>query len=99
MGSRLHPSRFFILDGWLERHEGTFSLFPLRAADIAFPRYHLNINSTELVERLIHEKSVLIVPGDHFGLDHYLRISLGLPPDYIPAGLDRIDELIGEVQR
>ena len=83
---------FPILDGWLESHEGTFSLIPPRAAAIAFPRYHLDVNSTELVERLIHEKSVLIVPGDHFGLDHYLRISFGLPPDYLRAGLDRIHE-------
>jgi aspartate/methionine/tyrosine aminotransferase len=51
------------------------------------------------VERLIHEKSVLIIPGDHFGLDHYLRISFGLPPDYLQAGLDRIHELIVELQR
>jgi aspartate/methionine/tyrosine aminotransferase len=75
-----------------------FSLIPLRAAAIAFPRYHLSINSTELGERLNHEKSVLIMPGDHFGLDHYLRISFGLPPDCFQAGLDRIHELILELQ-
>lgn len=89
---------FPILDGWLESHEGIFTLVPPQAAAIAFPRYHLDINSTELVERLIHEKSVFIVPGDHFGLDHYLRISFGLPPDYLQAGLDRIHELIVELQ-
>jgi aspartate/methionine/tyrosine aminotransferase len=86
-----------MLDGLLEGHEGTFSLIPLRAAVIALPRYHLNTNSIELVEQLIHEKSVLIVPGDHFGLDHYLRISFGLPPDYLQAGRDRIHELIVEL--
>jgi aspartate/methionine/tyrosine aminotransferase len=89
---------FPILDGWLESHEGTFSLVPPQAAAIAFVRYHLEVNSTELVERLIHEKSVLIVPGDHFGLDHCLRVSFGLPPDYLRAGLDRIHELIVELQ-
>jgi aspartate/methionine/tyrosine aminotransferase len=89
---------FPILDGWLESHEGTFSLIPPRAAAIAFARYHLDVNSTELVERLLREKSVFIVPGDHFGLDHYLRISFGLPPDYLRAGLDRIHELIVELQ-
>jgi aspartate/methionine/tyrosine aminotransferase len=88
---------FPILDGWLEGHEGTFELIPPRAAAIAFARYHLDINSTELVERLMCEKSVLIVPGDHFGLDHYLRISYGLPPEYLRAGLDRIHELIVEL--
>ncbi len=88
---------FPILDGWLESHEETFTLVPPQAAAIAFARYHLHVNSIELVERLMREKSVLIVPGDHFGLDHHLRISFGLPPDYLRAGLDRIHQLIVEL--
>ena len=88
---------FPILDGWLESHEGTFALVPPQAAAIAFARYYLDVNSTEFVERLRREKSVLIVPGDHFGLDHHLRISFGLPPDYLRAGLDRIHQLIVEL--
>jgi aspartate/methionine/tyrosine aminotransferase len=88
---------FPILDGWLESHEGAFALVPPQAAAIAFVRYHLDVNSTELVGRLIREKSVLIVPGNHFGLDHHLRISFGLPPEYLRAGLDRIHELIAEL--
>jgi aspartate/methionine/tyrosine aminotransferase len=86
-----------ILDAWMEDHEGTFSVVPPQAAAISFVRYHLDVNSTELVNRLMREKSVLIVPGDHFGLDHHLRISFGLPPDYLRAGLDRIHQLIVEL--
>ncbi len=89
---------FPILGGWLESHEGIFALVPPQAAAIAFARYHLEINSTEFVERLIREKSVFVVPGDHFGLDHHLRISFGLPADFLRAGLDRIHELIVELQ-
>ncbi|OQY21404.1 MAG: aminotransferase [Anaerolineaceae bacterium 4572_32.1] len=89
---------FPILDSWLESHEGIFSLVPPQAAAIAFARYHLDINSIELIERLIQEKSVLIVPGEHLGLDHHFRISYGLPSDYLRAGLDRIHELVIELQ-
>jgi aspartate/methionine/tyrosine aminotransferase len=89
---------FPILDGWLEGHEGTFALVPPRAAAIAFVRYHLDVNSTTLVDRLMRERSVLVVPGAHFGLDHHLRISFGLPPDYLRAGLERIHGLIAELQ-
>jgi hypothetical protein len=81
----------------MEGHENTFSLTPPGAAAIAFVRYHLDINSTVLAERLRQEKSTLIVPGDHFGMDNYLRISFGLPHDYLVAALDRIHELIVEV--
>ncbi len=88
---------FPVLQDWMDQHGGTFQLTPPDAAAIAFVRYHLPINSTELAERLFREKSVLVVPGDHFGLDHFLRISFGLPREYLLAGLDRIHELIEEL--
>jgi aspartate/methionine/tyrosine aminotransferase len=88
---------FPVLERWMNQHGDTFSLSPPDAAAIAFVRYQLDINSTELAERLFREKSVLIVPGDHFGLDHFLRISFGLPHEYLLAGLDRIHELIVEL--
>lgn len=87
-----------ILDGWLEGHEGVFSLVPPQAAAIAFVRYHLDVNSTELVYRLIREKSVLIVPGDHFGMDRFLRIGYGLQPGYLRSALDRVHDLLTEIR-
>jgi len=99
----LARTRKFIRDGypvleeWVRSHGNTFSLVPPEAAAIAFVRYHIDINSTTLVERIRDEKSVLIVPGDHFSLDSYLRISYGLPHDYLTAGLDRIHEAIMEL--
>jgi aspartate/methionine/tyrosine aminotransferase len=89
---------YAIFEDWLEEHEGTLSLVPPKAAAIAFPRYHLDINSGELAQRLIQEKSVLVGAGDHFGVDNHLRISFGLPEDYLHAALDRIHDLIVELQ-
>jgi aspartate/methionine/tyrosine aminotransferase len=86
-----------ILQEWIDNHSHTFSLTPPDAAAIAFMRYHLDINSTHFTERLRREKSVLIVPGDHFGIDHHLRISFGLPRDYLLPALDRIHELVLEL--
>jgi aspartate/methionine/tyrosine aminotransferase len=85
---------FPILENWVKEHADVFTMIPPQAAAIAFVRYNLKVNSTELVERLIHQKSVFVVPGDHFGLDHHLRISFGLPPDYLREGLDRIGQLV-----
>ena len=89
---------FPVLQAWMDSHENTLSLTPPQAAAIAFVRYHLDVNSTEFTERLRQEKSVLIVPGDHFGMDHFVRISFGLPHDYLTPALDRIHELIIELQ-
>ena len=86
---------FPILEKWMNDHPGKFSFRPPDAAAIAFVRYHLEVSSSEFAERLRTEKSVLLVPGDHFGIDHFLRISFGLPGDYLTSALDRIHELIG----
>jgi len=89
---------FSILEHWLQEHAGAFELVPPQAAAICFARYHLDIDSIALMERLIHEKSVLILAGDYFGLPGpHLRIGFGQPPDYLRAALDRIHELIVEL--
>ena len=49
----------------------------------------LPMNSTALVTRLRDEESVLVVPGDHFGMDGYLRLGAGEHADYVLAGLER----------
>jgi aspartate/methionine/tyrosine aminotransferase len=89
---------FPVLQDWMDSHSNLFSMTPPDAAAIAFVRYHLDINSSQLAERLRREKSVLIVPGDHFGMDHFLRISFGLPKAYLMAALDRMHELITELK-
>ena len=75
---------------WCQEKGDLISLVPPQAAAIAFVRYNRQVNSSELVRRLINEQSTLVVPGDHFGLDHHLRISYGLPKDYVDQGLERI---------
>ncbi len=87
-----------VLQSWLDRHPGTFSLRPPDAGAIAFIRYRLAINSTRLAERLALEKGVLIMPGDHFGVDRFLRVSFGLPHSYLRPGLARIHDMIEELQ-
>jgi aspartate/methionine/tyrosine aminotransferase len=86
-----------LIEEWLDAHGGLFSYTPPDAGAIVYVRYHHPINSTELVTRLRREKSVLIVPGDHFGMDGYLRIGFGDEPRYLQAGLDRVNELIVEL--
>lgn len=88
---------FPVLEGWVAGQADSFALVPPQASAVAFLRYRLEIGSTELVERLVREKSTLVVPGDHFGLDRFLRVSFGLPQDYLVAALARIRELTDEL--
>lgn len=83
-----------ILKSWVEEHREFLSFVPPRAGAIAYLRYRLRINSTKLAERMLNEKSTLIVPGDHFGMDHYLRIGYGSDKKRLSAGLERVAELL-----
>lgn len=88
---------FPIVADWLAARAAAFSYAPPDAGAIVYVRYHHAINSTELVNRLRQEKSVLIVPGDHFGMDGYLRIGFGDEPDYLRQGLHRLDEMLTSI--
>ena len=89
---------FPLLESWLKKQAGLFSFIPPRAGAIAYARYHREINSTALVSRLIKEKSTLIVPGDHFAMDSYLRFGFGSDPGYLERGLSRVEELFLELK-
>ena len=86
-----------LIEAWLHEHDPAFSWIRPEAGAIFYVRYNYRINSTELVTRLRDTKSVLIVPGDHFGMDGYLRVGFGERPDYLRAGLDRVHEVLASV--
>jgi hypothetical protein len=87
-------ANFPVLDKWLKDHGGLFTFRPPKAGAICFVRYGLEVRSTELAERLIREKSVLIVPGDHFETDGYVRLGFGSEKGYLLRALGRIEEVL-----
>jgi hypothetical protein len=88
-----------VLEDWLRAHGRLFAWTPPEAGAICYVRYQHAINSTELVNRLREQKSVLLVPGDHFGMDHYLRIGYGDRPEYVTAGLARVHDLLASLDQ
>ena len=83
-----------VIEEWVAEQRGRFSLVPPQAGAIAYLRYDLDVSSTELVTRLRDEKSVLVVPGDHFGMDRYVRIGYGYDRDTLSKGLELFSELL-----
>jgi aspartate aminotransferase len=51
------------------------------------------------MERLRDERGVLIVPGDHFGLDDHIRLSFAVPEPELIDGLERIHESVVELRK
>ncbi len=94
---RILNENFPVIAEWLDGQGGLFTYARPDAGAIVYVRYQHDINSTELVTRLRERKSVLVVPGDHFGMDRYLRIGFGDKPDYLRQGLTRLRELLTEL--
>ncbi len=79
---------------WLGARPDIFRFQAPRAGAICYTRYQLDIGSSELARRLKDEQSVLIVPGDHFNMDGYIRIGYGLPRAELTEALERIETVI-----
>ena len=84
-----------ILEEWANRSR-VFSFVKPKAGAITFMRYNSRINSSTFADKLRERKSVLVVPGDHFGIDRYLRIGYGAQLNYLRNGLNRISQFIKE---
>ncbi|HSR41390.1 MAG TPA: aminotransferase class I/II-fold pyridoxal phosphate-dependent enzyme, partial [Longimicrobiales bacterium] len=82
---------------WASRREGLVSYRPPDAGAICYLRYDAPVESGGFAETLRSEKDVLVVPGDHFGMDRYLRIGFGPPEEELREALSRIAEAFDEV--
>jgi len=82
------------VETWLAGCGHAFDWLTPEAGAFLFARYTLPVNSTTLVTRLRDEESVLVVPGDHFGMDGYLRLGAGEDATYVLAGLARLEAFL-----
>lgn len=86
-----------LLSRWLDALPAAFTWRPPDAGAICWVGYDLDVGSGELAERLRREKSVLVVPGDQFGMDGHLRIGFGVERDELREALTRTADLLGEL--
>jgi aspartate/methionine/tyrosine aminotransferase len=83
-----------VLKRWIGRRSAMLRHVPPEAGAIAFVRYSHPIGSTRLMERMRDEQSVLVVPGDHFQMDGFLRIGFGCDPELLIPALERVGEVL-----
>jgi len=88
-----------LLNAWIAKNSQIFKMVQPRAGAMAYLHYDLPVNSTEFALRLIREKSVLIVSGDCFGMDSFIRIGYGAEKSCLLTGLELIKETVDEISR
>jgi hypothetical protein len=85
-----------LVQRWIEKQEGLSHIAP-EAGAIVFVRHNYPVRSSELAERLRDERGVLVVPGDYFDMDGYLRIGFGSDPEYLESALLRIGDFLSSL--
>jgi aspartate/methionine/tyrosine aminotransferase len=86
-------ANYALVRRWLDRQDGLTHIAP-EAGAIVFLRHQHPGRSSELTDRLREERSVLIVPGDFFDTDGYLRIGFGSDPEYLESALTIVGEFL-----
>jgi len=79
-----------VMREWVASADGALAWRPPDAGAIGFVRYEADVGSSELAERLRTEDGVLVVPGDQFGLDGYMRIGFGIERKPLEEALGRV---------
>jgi aspartate/methionine/tyrosine aminotransferase len=74
---RILNTNYPVLEAWLKTFGDAFSWHPPDAGAICYARYRHAMSALQLVEKIRTEHSVLLVPGEHFGMPNYLRFGYG----------------------
>ena len=83
-----------VLQQWMDSQSGLFSYTPPQASAVTFIRYNLDINSTDLMHKLIEETGVFVAAGDSFGMDKHLRIAFGQDKAVLEDAFSRIEGVL-----
>ncbi len=79
-----------VLSAWYDAMGGEFASRPPDAGAISYARYRTDVNSSALAERLRRDHDVLVVPGDQFEMDRFIRFGFGPPRADLEAALGRV---------
>jgi aspartate/methionine/tyrosine aminotransferase len=96
---RIVKSQWPLLSQWVEQYPDLFAVVPPRAGAIAYLHCRSrDVSSLALMQRLRDEKSVLVVPAEHFGMEHHVRIGFGYDPEILKDGLKLFSELMETIR-
>lgn len=85
------------LKTWIDQRSDILSFMPPTAGLLCMLRYHLDIPSIQLADRLAEQYSVLLAPGSVFGLEGYLRLGFGQHPDIFRRGIESADRCFSDL--
>lgn len=96
-----------IYKGWITENKATFTDFINRnnnildwvkpeAGIVAFPYFKNISNCTSIIQMLIDQKEVFLLPGETFEEPNHFRICLGLEPKKFSEAIKRFQDFLSE---
>jgi hypothetical protein len=82
------------LEEWVDEYNHIFHYARPVAGAFAYLEYDLPINSAALIDQLRMESSVLLIPGEHFGLEKGIRTGFGYDIQKTLKGLTLMAEMV-----
>ena len=79
-----------LFQDWVEGFDDHLSFIPPEAGAMTFVNYDWPINSSDLITKIRNEASVMLVAGDWYGMDQYIRFGYGAKRSHLEKALDRI---------
>jgi aspartate/methionine/tyrosine aminotransferase len=86
------------IEDWFLKRDDIFTYVRPEAGAFVYCGYKLPIGSTELVNRLRVDQSVLVTAGDQHGLDKGIRTGFGYDVEKTLMGLDRVETLMRDLK-
>ena len=89
---RILNANYPVLEAWLKSFGDTFTWQPPQAGAICWAHYRGAMSASEIVEKIRAQHSVLLVPGEQFGMPGFLRFGFG-------DELQHFQEALAETER
>ena len=89
-------SNYAVASALLEQHSQSLSYIPPVAGAMLYIKYADERPSVELAQHLLEEKSVLVVPGNHYDMEGWIRVGFGGDQRQLRAGLERVSEVFSD---
>jgi aspartate/methionine/tyrosine aminotransferase len=94
---RILNENYPVLARWLESFGPLFQWHPPEAGAICLARYRHTAEAADVVERIRARHDILLVPGEHFGLDHHIRFGYGNPAPELEEALAALERPFREM--
>lgn len=79
-----------LLQQFMEDHADLLAWVPPGGGFSAFPRYKLGLDSYRFCSGLVQQESMLLLPGDAFGVEKHFRIGFGRETGSFKEGLEAL---------